>query len=58
VSAETWLQSSNPMERQKWHDMFEDLPPVKGHNVQMEREPLATVIPLTLVTDEISRATE
>ncbi|MDP1571833.1 MAG: 2Fe-2S iron-sulfur cluster-binding protein [Vicinamibacterales bacterium] len=55
VSAETWLQSSNPMERQKWHDMFEDLPPVKGHNVQMERSPQATVIPLTLVTEEVGR---
>jgi NADH-quinone oxidoreductase subunit G len=56
VSAETWLQSSNPMERQKWHDMFEDLPPVKGHNVQMERAPRATVIPLTLVTEEVGRS--
>ena len=58
MTAETWLQASNPMERMKWHDMFEDLPPVKGHNVQMEREPVATVIPLKLVTDEISRASE
>jgi NADH-quinone oxidoreductase subunit G len=55
VSAETWLQSSNPMERQKWHDMFEDLPPIKGHNVQMERSHKATVIPLTLLTEEIGR---
>jgi hypothetical protein len=58
VAAEHWLQASNPMERMKWNDMFQDLPPVKGHNVQMEHEPLATVIPLKLVTDEISRATE
>ena len=32
-----WLQASNPMERMKWNDMFQDLPPVKGHNVQMEQ---------------------
>ena len=31
-----WLQASNPMERWKWNVMFQDLPPVKGHNVQME----------------------
>ena len=24
------------MERWKWNTMFQDLPPVKGHNVQME----------------------
>ena len=53
MSAENWLQASNPMERMKWHDMFEDLPPVKGHNVQMEQEAQATVIPLRLVTEEI-----
>src|SRR5690606_19866190 len=46
VSAEHWLQSSNPMERMKWNDMFQDLPPVKGHNVQMERAPQPTVISL------------
>ena len=34
--AEHWLQASNPMERWKWNTMFQDLPPVKGHNVQME----------------------
>jgi NADH-quinone oxidoreductase subunit G len=58
VSAEHWLQASNPMERMKWDDMFQDLPPVKGHNVQMEQAPQATVIPLRLVTEEISRASE
>ena len=58
VPAEHWLQASNPMERMKWNDMFQDLPPVKGHNVQMERAPQAAVIPLRLVTEEISRATE
>jgi NADH-quinone oxidoreductase subunit G len=29
VSAETWLQASNPSERWKWDFMFQDLPPVK-----------------------------
>jgi predicted molibdopterin-dependent oxidoreductase YjgC len=58
VTAAHWLQASNPMERMKWNDMFQDLPPVKGHNVQMERAPQATTIPLRLVTEEISRASE
>ncbi|HXG87587.1 MAG TPA: molybdopterin-dependent oxidoreductase [Vicinamibacterales bacterium] len=49
-----WLQASNPMERWKWNVMFQDLPPVKGHNVQMESTPQPSVIPLKLVTDEIS----
>jgi hypothetical protein len=31
---------------------------VKGHNVQMEGSPAATVIPLRLVTEEISRVSE
>lgn len=53
-----WLQASNPMERWKWQVMFQDLPPVKGHNVQMEGAPQPTVIPLTLVTEEIGRASE
>lgn len=56
VTAGHWLQASNPMERWKWDTMFQDLPPVKGHNVQMEQEATATVIPLRLVTEEISRA--
>ncbi|HVH26983.1 MAG TPA: molybdopterin-dependent oxidoreductase [Vicinamibacterales bacterium] len=30
VSAQHWLQSSNPSERWKWDFMFQDLPPVKG----------------------------
>ena len=51
-----WLQASNPMERWKWNTMFQDLPPVKGHNVQMESAPQPSVIPLKLVTEEISRA--
>jgi predicted molibdopterin-dependent oxidoreductase YjgC len=58
VSAEHWLKSSNPMERWKWDTMFQDLPPVKGHNVQMEQQATSTVIPLRLVTEEISRASE
>ncbi len=58
ASAEHWLKASNPMERWKWDTMFQDLPPVKGHNVQMEQMAQATVIPLSLVTDEISRASE
>ena len=36
VAASHWLQSSNPSERWKWDFMYQDLPPVKGHNVQME----------------------
>jgi NADH-quinone oxidoreductase subunit G len=55
---EHWLQASNPMERWKWNVMFQDLPPVKGHNVQMEGAPQQAVIPLKLVTEEISRASE
>ena len=58
VSAENWLKTSNPMERWKWDTMFQDLPPVKGHNVQMEQMSPPTVIPLRLVTEEISRASE
>jgi hypothetical protein len=50
-----WLQASNPMERWKWNAMFQDLPPVKGHNVQMEGAPVPAVIPLRLVNEEISR---
>ena len=55
VSAEHWLQASNPMERWKWNTMFQDLPPVKGHNVQMESAPQPSVIPLTLVNGESAR---
>jgi NADH-quinone oxidoreductase subunit G len=36
VAASHWLQASNPSERWKWDFMYQDLPPVKGHNVQME----------------------
>ena len=48
LSAPNWLQASNPSERWKWDFMFQDLPPVKGHNVQLEGLPSAGVfIPLT-----------
>jgi hypothetical protein len=29
VTAQHWLQASNPSERWKWDFMFQDLPPVK-----------------------------
>jgi len=44
VSARHWLQASNPSERWKWDFMYQDLPPVKGHNVQLEG--LQNLIPL------------
>lgn len=53
VDARHWLQASNPMERLKWNAMFQDLPPVKGHNVQMESLTSA-VIPLQLVVGDES----
>jgi anaerobic selenocysteine-containing dehydrogenase len=56
LSLEHWLQASNPMERWKWNVLFQDLPPVKGHNVQMEGAPVAAVIPLRLVSEEITRS--
>src|SRR5215216_1133517 len=47
IPAHNWLQASNPSERWKWDFMYQDLPPVKGHNVQMEGVPLAGMyIPL------------
>jgi NADH-quinone oxidoreductase subunit G len=36
IPARNWLQASNPSERWKWDFMYQDLPPIKGHNVQME----------------------
>ena len=39
VPARNWLQASNPSERWKWDFMYQDLAPVKGHNVQMEGVP-------------------
>jgi NADH-quinone oxidoreductase subunit G len=40
IPARNWLQASNPSERWKWDFMFQDVPPVKGHSVQMEGVPL------------------
>jgi len=36
VPARNWLQASNPSERWKWDFLYQDLPPIKGHSVQME----------------------
>jgi NADH-quinone oxidoreductase subunit G len=47
--ASSWLQTSNPSERWKWDFMYQDLPPVKGHNVQMDGVPGPAYIPLKLV---------
>jgi len=50
VTAKHWLQASNPSERWKWDFMFQDLPPVKGHNVQLEGlSAQGAFIPLTPV---------
>jgi NADH-quinone oxidoreductase subunit G len=51
IAARNWLQASNPSERWKWDFMYQDLPPVKGHNVQMEGVTLpgTAVIPLKQV---------
>jgi NADH-quinone oxidoreductase subunit G len=47
VAAGNWLQASNPSERWKWDFLYRDLPPVKGHNVQMESAgPSHSFIPL------------
>ena len=54
VPARNWLQASNPSERWKWDFMFQDLPPVKGHNVQLD-SPFPTAmpyIPLKQVVDK------
>jgi NADH-quinone oxidoreductase subunit G len=51
VPARNWLQASNPSERWKWDFMYQDLPPVKGHNVQMESDAaVAQFIPLKPVS--------
>ena len=49
VPARHWLQASNPSERWKWDFLFQDVPPVKGHSVQMEAAPVHGAIPLKLV---------
>ena len=47
VPARNWLQASNPSERWKWDFLYQDLPPIKGHSVQMEGVvPQAGYIPL------------
>jgi NADH-quinone oxidoreductase subunit G len=49
IPARNWLQASNPSERWKWDFMYQDLPPVKGHSVQMEGVPpqgASSLIPL------------
>jgi len=49
VPARSWLQESNPSERWKWDFLYQDLPPVKGHSVQMDGvSPRAAYIPLKL----------
>jgi predicted molibdopterin-dependent oxidoreductase YjgC len=46
IPASNWLQASNPSERWKWDFLFQDVPPVKGHNVQMEATGVPSYIPL------------
>jgi NADH dehydrogenase/NADH:ubiquinone oxidoreductase subunit G len=46
IPASNWLEASNPSERWKWDFMYQDLPPVKGHNVQMEGTTGPAFIPL------------
>ena len=47
MPARSWLQASNPSERWKWDFMYQDLPPIKGHNVQMEDALPPGAVPLT-----------
>lgn len=46
VSAQTWLQASNPSERWKWDFMYRDLPPVKGSVEPSSLPPPPGLIPL------------
>jgi NADH-quinone oxidoreductase subunit G len=46
LPARNWLQASNPSERWKWDFLYQDLPPVKGHSVQMEGVPLQGAYPV------------
>ena len=48
MSASNWLQASNPSERWKWDFLYQDVPPVKGHNVQMEGDGSKSVVDLLL----------
>jgi NADH-quinone oxidoreductase subunit G len=52
MPARSWLQASNPSERWKWDFMYQDLPPVKGHNVQMEGALPQGALPLIPVGDK------
>ena len=52
MPARSWLQASNPSERWKWDFMYQDLPPVKGHNVQMEGALPHGAVPLIPVGDK------
>jgi NADH-quinone oxidoreductase subunit G len=52
MPARSWLQASNPSERWKWDFMYQDLPPIKGHNVQMEGALPAGAVPLIPVSDK------
>jgi len=46
-SARNWLQASNPSERWKWDFLFQDLPPVKFHNLHAAAQSaVSQVIPL------------
>jgi anaerobic selenocysteine-containing dehydrogenase len=46
-AARHWLQASNPSERWKWDFLFQDLPPVKFHNLHAAGESAQSqVIPL------------
>jgi NADH-quinone oxidoreductase subunit G len=49
-SARNWLQASNPSERWKWDFLFQDLPPVKFHNLHAAGESAQSpMIPLKQV---------
>jgi NADH-quinone oxidoreductase subunit G len=49
-SARNWLQASNPSERWKWDFLFQDLPPVKFHNLHAAGESAQSpIIPVKAV---------
>jgi NADH-quinone oxidoreductase subunit G len=49
MSAQTWLEASNPSERWKWEFLYQDLPPVKGSVDQSSLPPPPGVIKLNEV---------
>jgi NADH-quinone oxidoreductase subunit G len=49
VTAQHWLQASNPSERWKWDFMFQDLPPVKFAGTPRATSAQHLTIPLTKV---------